>query len=545
MKLPEVATVFALFMAAGCHDKADKSKAAGASSAAAPFAECSGPQAAPKPGSAPTISGQIYTDITPTMQGFAGGVGSSTSLRQVHNHLEVAVSEATSPGPRRCSLGAKWVCAKYQEPELRKCVSWGTTPAVVCASRPADYGAAATYAAVTETSKLDDVLVRRPVPEKVDPDHPAPVDHLDEARLTVIVSSGIEPGALTTGAGVTAAQACAAGSNPACVASALVERAKEGFGVWAVTVALPFQGTYVADVPVDAKFLGATKGHLESLDKVAAGQTTPFVGVDFNATSQTAFNARGASSSKYTYEGLRPLLVIALSRDHTAGRAFVKAFTEKLRADPALRPGKMVFEDVVGAVELSPLAADSYALAPLELAPKGPAGQGDTPPGALAEFHVSAPGASVGGSWADVSCGANGKAWLLAHYKATPPLIPLPGYIKQTVWLDGPSSNEVLPPKTSVSQRNGEDPAFRIFASCGPLAARPEAWAVEYLMRAKSEVDPSALGTAWFARVSAPNAYEMPERVYGLSEVFGAVLRQAVNKEYCAQKVRINIRRGT
>lgn len=542
----------ALLLVAGCDNKATeggKGEAPpSATSSTAPvggFATCTGPAAGAKPAKPPSIAGRIFTEITPTMQGFTGGAGKATSLRQVHGLIDVAVGEATSPGPKRCSLGAKWVCARYEETDKTKCAAWTTSPAVLCNEKVSDYGAPPTYSAVTETSKLDEILVRKPVPEKVDPDHPAPPDWLDEAGLSVFVSSGIEPGPVSTSAAATAKDACASGPSPACIARALSDRAKEGYGVWAVTILLPYTGSYVADVPVDAKYLNATKAHLEGIKKVAAGEATPFAGVELKADSQIPVFSRGASYSRFAYRGVRPLLVFALSRNHEAGRTFVRSLTDKLKADPALRTGKMAYEDVVGSIELAPLAFAKYSLSPPEMAPRGPGGQGDIDPTALAEFHLTNPGASSNGSWADVSCGAQGKAWVLAKFSHAPPAIPVPSFVKQSVRLDGPSSNATLPAKTSLAQRTGEEPVFRIFASCGPLTARPEPWAIEYLMQAKSELDEPALGSAWFARASAPNAYEMPERAYGLREIFTAVLRQAVTVEYCSQKIRLNIKRGT
>ncbi len=511
---------------------------------AAPFASCVGASSSAGSVKPPTVSARILTDITPTMQGFAGFGAKATALRQVHSTIDVAAGEATAPGPKRCSIGARWECRKLQEGDKTKCVEWVTTPAVMCDAKAPDYGTPSTYSATTETSKLDEILVRKPIPEKVDPDHPVAPDWLDEAGLTVIVSSGIEPGPLSTGAATTAREACQAGPSPACVAKALVERVKEGFGVWAATVMLPFDGSYVADVPVDAKYLAATKAHLEGLKKVAAGEATLFQGVEFTAGVQAAVYSRGANHSRFLYKGLRPLLVLALSRSPETGRAFLRSLREKLQADPALRPGKMAFDDVFAASELAPLASTTYALKNLELAPAGAGGQGDLDPAALAEFHLGAPGASANGAWAEISCGGQGKAWALAKYEAKAPAIPLPVFIKESTQLQGPSSNETLPDRSSTAQNApGGEPAFRIFTTCAPLAPRANPWVIEYLFHAKSELDESMMGGQWFAKGSAPNSYEMPERLYGLREIATAVLRQTVIHERCVQKVRLSVKR--
>jgi hypothetical protein len=384
------------------------------------------------------------------------------------------------------------------------------------------------------------------VPEKVVADAPPAPDWLDDAGLTVIVSSGLESGPATMPPSVAPADACKAGPSPACITRALVERAKEGFGVWLITANLPFDGSFVADVPVDAKYLAASKAHVGDLKKVASGETTPYFGIDLDVHSQQQIwsTTRGPGFSRFSYKGVRPLLIVALSRNPETGRAFVKSLVDKLRADPALRPGKLSAEDAFTSIELAPLAGSTFAPTALELAPKDAEPQKGLDPADLAEFRFGGAGASERGAWAEVACGTKGKGWLLSRYSTTPGALPLPAYVKETVYLEGPSSDEPLPAKVSLQERIEGQPAFRIYASCAPLTARSEPWAIEYLLHGKSELDDKALEATWLTRASAPNVYEMPERTYGLREIATAVLKQAVTRDACVTRVRVTVKRS-
>ncbi len=508
------------------------------------FAACSGAPPAPKAAQSANVPGRIFTDITPTMQGFAGYGGKATSLRGLHEHLDDAVGEAGAPSPARCSLGAQWKCNKWNDKE-KKCEWYTTTPAVLCPKERPDYGSPSTYLAANDTAKLDEVLVRRPVAEKVDPDKPAAPDWLDDAGLTVIVSSGLESGPITTAATVAPSEVCKGGPSPACLTRALVERTKEGYGAWLVVLELPFDGSFVADVPVDPKYLSTTKAHVDDLKKVAIGETTPYLGVDFQVRSQQPIwsTTRGPGFSRFSYKGVRPLLVLALTRNPETGRTFVKSFLQKLKDDPALRPGRMSAEDAFAAIELAPLASSTFTLSAPELAPKDAEPQKGLDPAALAEFRFSGPGASERGAWADVDCGAKGKGWVVSRYASTPGAVPLPAFVKEGVYLEGPSSDEPLPAKLSLQERVEAQPAFQIFLSCEPLVPRGDPWAIEYLLHAKSELDDRVLDATWLGRASAPNVYEMPERTYGLKEVATAVLRQAVTRDSCLTRVRLTAKR--
>jgi hypothetical protein len=307
---------------------------------------------------------------------------------------------------------------------------------------------------------------------------------------------------------VAPADACKAGPSPACITRALVERAKEGFGVWLITANLPFDGSFVADVPVDAKYLAASKAHVGDLKKVASGETTPYFGIDLDVHSQQQIwsTTRGPGFSRFS--------------------------------------GKLSAEDAFTSIELAPLAGSTFAPTALELAPKDAEPQKGLDPADLAEFRFGGAGASERGAWAEVACGTKGKGWLLSRYSTTPGALPLPAYVKETVYLEGPSSDEPLPAKVSLQERIEGQPAFRIYASCAPLTARSEPWAIEYLLHGKSELDDKALEATWLTRASAPNVYEMPERTYGLREIATAVLKQAVTRDACVTRVRVTVKRS-
>jgi hypothetical protein len=504
---------------------------------------CTGLPAATPPAKSPTHPSRVFTDVSLGMRGFAGWGGKATELRAVHQIINVAAAEAGAPNPRRCSLGARWECAEWAEDGKKQCVRWSASKPVDC-DRSVDYGVPSTYAAVKfDTAKIDAVLLRQPLPEKVDPDHPPEPDWLDDAGLTVIVASGLEPGPLPGAETTSAADLCARGGpSPACVARALQERAREGYGVWLVSLLLPFEGAYVADVPVDPTYLERAKAHLKQAKEVAAGESTEYRGIDLSVGPQSP-SGRGAAFSQLRYKGVRPLLLIVLSRRPETGRAFVDSVVRKVRADPALLAGSMSPEAAFDSIELAPFSPASYRLTGLELAPKGPAGQGDLDPAALSELRFSPGGASSNGAWAKVSCGAKGKAWTVAPYESKAGAAPLPAWVSQSVSLEGPTSSPALPPKVSLSQRIEGEEAFKVFVSCGPLPVSTTARAIDYALHSRTELDAKALDGSWLARRSAPNGFEMPERIYGLKELAGAVLRQAGTADWCMSRLRLEVTR--
>jgi hypothetical protein len=311
-----------------------------------------------------------------------------------------------------------------------------------------------------------------------------------------------------------------------------VERAREGYGVWLLQVLLPFDGVYLADVPVNAAYSERTSAHLKSLKEGA----TPYAGIDFKVGAQSAVARRGTAVSQIPYTGVRPVLVLALSRNAGAGRVFADSLLKKLQADPTLLPGKMTPADAFSAVELVPLAVAEPRFTEVGLLPRE---QQELDPAALAEFRLGPTAVGEHTASAEVTCGAKGQGWLVARYGQAP--VVLPAYLRQEHLLQGPI--DPLPPKVALAKPAASaERAFRLYTSCGPLGVRAEGWTMEYLLRTKVELAEKDTGDEWWSRGSASNSFEMPEKTYGLREVALALLRLRQG-EHCAHRIRVTVKR--
>lgn len=298
--------------------------------ASAPTASGSAHRPPPAP---PTLDGRLYVDVTLSMRGFLHA--DSKAFDEVLKITKTAMGSAGASKRATCSLGANArACARWEDfddadgRKKSRCVEWKELEATSC-ERQGDYFAKeASYTA--DIPRVDHVLARAPLPERYDP-ATSPRDPLDEAGITVLAVSGMDPGPVTTKE-LSAQKACQGGPSPACVGAALVERAREGYGAWLVTVMMPFDGDVLAGVGKDKRHVAAVEEHLKGLKLVAPGETSRFAGVDFRVgATQKDAPARGPKGTKnddaslLSYKGVRPLLLLVLARDATKGREIGRA----------------------------------------------------------------------------------------------------------------------------------------------------------------------------------------------------------------------------
>jgi hypothetical protein len=538
-----------------CRDKAQgNDKPSPAVTTSVQAVEPTGAAAPAPPLPKPTMAGRIYVDVSLGMKGFVHG--DSKSLGEVLRLASDAAGEATAK-PAVCSLGANsHQCKKDEEIEdadgnkKRRCVYWAEADVTSC-SRPATYFADE-LAYTADISRLDAIVARQPKPERIDPDHPGAPDRIDEAELTVLLASQLDPGPITTSA-PSSALACRGGPSPACISAALTERVKQGYGVWLVTLSLRFNGDFVARAAKDKRFVAATDAHLKALKLVATGETPRFSSVEFQVGPQQRDTIPpDPNLSVFHYRGVRPLMIFVVARDPSTGRRFVASLVEKLKASPVLRPGTMTPDEVVQSAELAPLALPTYKLSAVEKLSS--VAQEGIDPTAVAEFQFNKSTQDVGGVTADSTCGAKGRAWTAAHFDETPGDGVLAPFVAASPLLRGPigGGGDSLPPNVSVCDHDSGKPecavakdprSFRIAVNCAPFTIRPTPWLIEYGLRRRVAVDERAMENSFLGQQSSPDTYTMPERVYGLKEVALSLLNMSTVGDVSMGRVQLAVKR--
>lgn len=447
--------------------------------------------AAPKPPE-PHLLARVFVDTSGSMWGFFDK--KTQNVVALHAELDTTIAELGLRTAAKCTVGLELKCAGAP-------------------STPAQLGDGAAYHEAE--SRIDKVMARAPLPAQIDPNNPPPPDLLDDARLSVLVTDGMEstsPGRPREGAAE-----CAQGADPTCIQSLLRKRIKEGFGVWLVGVLLPFKGTHYPERTIIPAEYDEVKKHVDQLK--FEGQNR---GVQFSVGPALATEKRTGNST-YHYEGYKPILLVAFSREPALGRAFVATLTQKLRRIP-IQPGglggvHMNADDAVQSVELAPLSPSTVKLAKLELLPR--AEQKGMPPGAFPEFRLEAQKPMSSGLSSKVWCGPQGGALLAVDYERAGDGV-LPGYYKEEVRLvPGAAPPRSLAPPTPLAERR-----LRTGVNCVPLQKGHTE--LQLALETHYTLDENATRGQWWSREkwSGEDTWKTPERLYGLEDLVLPILRE-------------------
>lgn len=460
----------------------------------------------------PSLPARVFVDVSGSMRGFIHR--GARTVADVHQSVEDSLAAAGRAGPVRCLVGETVTCGDGVP------------------TTTAGFDEARLYTATT--SRLDAVLRRAPVPERVDPDHPPPPDYLDDAFVTVLVTDGMQVSGHAIGSsdGSTGEAACAAAADPHCIASLLSARVREGFGVWVIHQWLAFDGEHFGERLLDA-------GHIDQATAHAADVAldSRFNGVEFRVGRASTDTHAGTSS--FTYHGVKPLLMFVMARDASLGRRVVDGIVTRLRAQP-LAPGHMTPEFATQSVELAPLTGTRYTLVALEPAPREDQASIDAELQREVRVRESAV-AETGDLSASVWCGARGRAMLYVRYGVTTPT-PLPLYLTEAALLHGPISTTPLPEHAMADpEARAEASAFRIGVNCTVLDAGTRT--VGYELQRGLTLDTAAASHAWWSEFSSDDSYRSPERAYGLRELVGGVVATAAETPTRQGRVRVAIAR--
>jgi hypothetical protein len=485
----------------------------------APPSDAAPPDAGPPPAPTPSIAAQLFVDTSGSMGGFFGASRSPTDaggmLAAVHEEIASALSESGLSSLRTCTVGDRVNCDGVL-----------LTPAKL--ANPAMYHEL--------TSRLDRVLSRVPPPSRIDPNRPPPRDALDDARLTMLVTDGMEVAAETPGpAGSTS---CASGADPTCVRALLEKRIAEGFGVWLVGVLLPFNGTHFPERNLTSSYFDLARKHVEQLKFDPKN-----LGVVFAVSSKLGVDG-STGKPTYSYRGYRPLLMFVFSRDAILARGVVSRVVDKLRKAP-IQPGKMNSQDTVQSVELAPLAATPVRAARITVVPRPEQEKifgSAFDPAKLVEFKLGESAAMGSGLSQRVWCGGNGRSMLYVEVQRTGDRL-LPAYLVEHVALVADSGSPA-PPGSVAPPKPHDGDQILTGLNCAPLSPGPNI-EVGFALETQLAQDDSQLERQWWSHNawSSSDSWQMPERVYQLEDIVLPIVKARVARPTSWGRVVLHVKR--
>ncbi len=471
--------------------------------------------AAPAPGR-PRLAARVYVDISGSMAGFFAPVAAQrgvTTPAMVHEEIDTSVAEVGLGSVSRCTVGDAVACD-------------GVPGAPAKIADPRLYHAA--------SSRLDRVLARAPRPAQIDPNQPPPVDALDDARVTLIVTDGMAVAA-NADASANGSTSCARGADPSCIVALLRKRIAEGYGAWLIGVRLPFRGLHFPERTLTPDYLERTRAHVGQLKFDPRNLGVPF------EVGALGSDATAGGRSTYVYRGYKPLLVFVLSREPAVGGRLVAKLVKRLREAP-IQPGKMSPNEAVQSIELAPLMPVATRATALELVsrPEQQAifGTGFDPK-QLHELRFK--GATQAGGELDpkIWCGARGRAMLDLRYEQAG-ATTLPAYLRERIVL---VPQPGIPPRTIAPPKPAGDRRIRTGLDCARLPAGSDT-TLTLELHTELALDATARDAWWSSTGwSSEDAWQMPERVYRLEDIVLPILRDRATHPATWGLVKLHVHR--
>ncbi len=462
---------------------------------------------------------RVFVDVSAGIRGF-------DRLDRLLDKVETVAEEAGEGGkPEWCKPRTTCVTARQPDAGLPGCLAYRIEAPITwdCGDRPRPL----LFYPFLTTSGLERVIAPR--------SKRPPPDSMDDAGLNVIILGGLTGEANPSSSG-TAEAACGPDLSPNCLAKALIERLAQqpSYGVGLLVIEMSYRGTFFSPVAYDASRLQELRDHVKSLNVASDGEKKLFDGVKFDPPPSTT-SVRGGGSL-VTYAGAKPLLILVLSRDNfSSGRSFLERLKRHLSGDASFALGKMSPENTVRVEELAPLVPMAYTLKAPHLVEESVV-EPTVRPNRIAmqelfpkQFKATA---KEGQAEASVRCASGGRGYVKIPFDVTGGAA-LPVFLEQT-----PS---LVPVGASAPVPSLKGSSFYVLVSCkGP---HPVNVVHEYKLRARLSVKPDRVGDAWWAKMSAERAYDMPERTHGLRDVVRAVLDRSTSMEHDVGSFKLRIDR--
>jgi hypothetical protein len=328
---------------------------------------------------------------------------------------------------------------------------------------------------------------------------------IDGHRVAVLATDGMQAQPNDTGA--SGGKPCLGGADPECMAYLLKNRVAAGYGVWMVMLYLPFKGLHGGYRPLD-------NSHWQRIQQHVAGlaQDPYFPGVRF---ALGPHNAKAAFSS-YLYQGVKPFLLIAVSKDYRAGREFVQQFTEIARRENVAQPANGIYQ-----IELAPLPAQTLQIASIK----------QDPASTNTDIRLVKRERKDGGYDFLAECERDGETVFTVEAKQTGDGQSLLDNVNVEFNLavsgDGKFPAEALTIKGPFVK--GKEPgSYQAQLACKCKAVRPGSY--ERWFRLQASLKPDLTASSPWSALHADNTYEAPERFYGLKDVIRKVMEPATKE---------------
>lgn len=425
----------------------------------------------------------IVTDISGSMNGFAQT--SSRRLYTVHDALERAVRGATNEAIERCTLGESIDC-QTQTPLNQM-------------DNPRTYTA--------KESRLDKFLAQTSSDDK----DKAAGDMVAQHRISILISDGMQ----ARNANGSAESPCLGGADPKCMAYLLKQRAEKGYGIWLTLFYLPFSGEHYAERPLDDALWQKIEAHAAAL-----AQDPAFPGVLFGVKRQ----ASGAGFTHYQFKGVKPMIVLALSRDINAGRKFTKDFSEAIKREGVAQPA-----NAVNTIELAPLSVRERRVTKIEL-PR------DAPIEGVYPIEGKRPNKEEGLFDYLVECDRNAATQLNVSWEEKRGEQVLPPGV-QVVYNLAAMNRGTLPGQNLTMKPTEKTIEMKL--TCGRLDKGTYEACLN--LQAELSIDPNS--KAFWQTLSSDNMYEAPERLFGLRDLIQEVLNSTLQRPRVTDRVIFHLER--
>ena len=428
---------------------------------------------------------RVYNDLSYSMTGFA--IGGASALESIHRRILASLASTGQRAVEYCDLG--------KEPKP-KC---GLKP------DPARYRDRMNYKGLT--SPLATVL-EVPAPDPAIAAQPKAA--VEGERLTVIITDGLESGSplMNTSQPGTAIP----GPNVYRIRDAFSARIGDGFGAWLIAISIPFNGRVIPERGLGQELFRRAQDHLKTVaaDPIYAG---------LKIEARDLVREQSDKTEHYQYLGPRPVLIMVLTRDIPLGRQFVDSLRDGLNEERVPQPlGR------IASVEVAPSDTQSFVFSGLSSSPV----HGERT--AFLRITERRENDTFVGRY---ECrGAATARIQLNAAQASKGVVALPAGLKQT--LEASIVSAGAPAGLLTEPRFLGRGAFEMTLECARLTA--DTTLVIELRSAVVAGDPNK---GWWSAWSAPNSYEMPERVFGLTDFIGGVVGAQVSPPRPQDRLRI------